>query len=234
MKVLSNLIVVILLFSFSANAQSVSRFYENGKVGYKNASGQVVVEPVYYAGSEMLQLPSGRNYAVVVKDRKRGYIDDRGNAFIPFIYEDASVFSHELARVMMNGKSGFINVNGGVVIPFVYDFAGDFNNGLARVQQDNRWGFIDVTGTAVIPIQYERVGDFSDGLAPVKSPGGKWGFISPKGKVILQPKYELAESFMNGEAVVKLDHKFYAISTSGKKLREIKRAEEEENKHSKK
>jgi hypothetical protein len=234
MRTLGYLIVIVLLISFSAQAQSVSRFYENGKVGYKNASGQVVIPATYYAGSEMMQLASGGNYAIVVKDRKRGYIDDRGNAFIPFIYEDASVFSYNLARVMMNGKNGFINANGETLIPFIYDFAGDFNNGLARVQKDNRWGFIDVRGNAVIPIQYESVGDFANGLAPVKLPEGKWGFISQKGKVMLQPKYELAESFMNGEAVVKLNDEFYLINTSGKKLREIKRAEEEENKHSKK
>ncbi|MEO8088171.1 MAG: WG repeat-containing protein, partial [Bacteroidota bacterium] len=113
--------IKLLLFSVSicivtiGSAQNVIRFYAGGKVGYKNKlSGEIVVQPIYSAGSEMM----ADNTALVIEGRKRGFINEKGEVIIPFIYDDASVFFDGLARVMKDGKHGYINVKNETVIPF--------------------------------------------------------------------------------------------------------------------
>src|SRR5436190_22307507 len=89
------------------NAQDVIRFYQGGKVGYKNkVTGEIVVQPNYTAGSEMMPDKT----ALVLEGRKRGFINDKGEVIIPFMYDDASIFSDGLARVMKEGKHGYINL----------------------------------------------------------------------------------------------------------------------------
>jgi len=102
MKLLTLLLLSFVVFN--TNAQSLVRFYQNAKVGYKDASGNVVVQPSYEAGSEFRE-----GYAIVLKDRKRGFIDHNGLVAIPFVYDDASLFQNGKARVMQNGKYGWID-----------------------------------------------------------------------------------------------------------------------------
>jgi hypothetical protein len=207
------------------HAQEVVRFYQGGKVGYKNkATGEIVVQPNYTAGSEMMPDKT----ALVLEGRKRGFINDKGEVIIPFMYDDASIFSDGLARVMKDGKHGYINIKNETVIPFQFSFADDFKNGIARVQKDGKYGWINTTGKEVIPMQYSLAYNFSDGLAPVKNDEGKWGYINPKGEYVLQPKFADAKPFSNGEALVKNGDEYIFINTTGKKLREMKNMEEEE------
>ena len=208
-----------------ASGQDVIRFYQGGKVGYKNKStGEIVVQPNYTAGSEMM----ADRTALVLEGRKRGFINDKGEVIIPFIYDDASVFFDGLARVMKDGKHGYINVKNETIIPFSYDFADDFKNGIARVQKGGMFGWIDVTGKVSIPLQYTNAFNFGDGLAPVRNDEGKWGYINPQGDYVLQPKFADAKPFNNGEALVKNGDEYIFISKTGKKLREMKSMEEEE------
>ena len=106
----TNLTLSLVLFLFViaqvSNAQNVIRFYENGKVGYKKSTGEIIIPATYPAGSEMME-----NYAIVLKGNKRGYINDKGETIIPFIYDDASVFSSGLACVMKENKYGYINMH---------------------------------------------------------------------------------------------------------------------------
>lgn len=217
----------LLSITMLASAQNVIRFYEGGKVGYKNKlSGEMVVAPHYTAGSEM----QSNNTALVLEGRKRGFINDKGQVIIPFMYDDASVFFDGLARVMKDGKHGYINMKNETVIPFVYDFADDFKNGLARVQKGGKFGWIDATGKEAIALQYTNAFNFGDGLAPVRTEDGKWGFINAQGKYELAAKYSDARPFSNGEALVKEagEEKYIFINKTGKKLREMKNMEEEE------
>jgi len=227
----------ILLLQFTTNglfAQTqppaygtVTRFYEKSLVGYKNSNGDIVVAAKYTAGSEMYRSPAGGGYALVLVGRKRGFINEKGEVIIPFIYDDASVFHDGLARVMKDGKHGYINVNGETIIPFLFDVAFDFGNGLARVKKNGRFGFIDTKGNAVIELKFKNALDFSEGLAPVMNDENKWGFIDASGKYVIRSIYEQAQLFQNGEAAVKLNGKLFVIGHNGKKLREVETAEHE-------
>ena len=105
-------VCLLLLNYLNAQEAGLIRFYQNAKVGYKDASGHVIVNPAYEAGSDFYN-----GYALVLKANKRGYINAKGEIAIDFIYDDASVFtSSGLARVSQNGKSGFINKKGEPII----------------------------------------------------------------------------------------------------------------------
>lgn len=70
-------------------------------------------------------------------------------------YEDAQLFSEDLAAVKQNGKWGYIDTDNKVVVPFQYELAYEFNEGKAIVAKSSRqvddetyyeMGFIDKTG----------------------------------------------------------------------------------------
>ncbi len=202
----------------------IHRFYENSKVGYKNASnGEIIAPAIYSAGSEFVD-----GYAILVQNNKRGFINSKGEIFIPFIYDDASLFCEGLAQVRKGDKHGFINGNGEVILPFEFNFADDFNNGLARVSKDGKWGFIDKYGKEVIPLQFAGALNFSEELAPVKMKDGKWGYINKMGKFLIKGFFDVAHCFQHGEATVLKGNHAYIINKQGKKIREILSEEEEE------
>jgi hypothetical protein len=216
------MLAVAILFAGACSAQYSTLFYEKGKAGFKNTvTGEVVVPAKYVSASNMIQLPDGRYYSFVYNGEKVGYINDRGETMIPFIFEEASVFFEELARVKMNGKYGYINTSGQVVIPCIYPFAAYFNSGMARAEQNGRYGFIDRSGNTVLSFIYLNAGDFVDGLAPVQNETGMWGFINAQGAYVIQPSFNKAESFRNGEAIVHNGEKILYINRQGKVLREM-------------
>jgi hypothetical protein len=211
----------MMLIASACIAQYSDVYYEKGKAGFKNkTTGEIIVPAKYVSASNMIQLPDGRFYSFVYNGEKVGYINDRGETIIPFIFEEANVFFEGLARVKMNGMYGYINPSGQVVIPCIYPFAGYFHSGFARVEQNGKFGFIDRSGITVINFIYYNAGDFVDGLAPVMNEEGKWGFINAQGAYVIQPSFIKAESFKNGEAIVHNGEKILFINTQGKTLRE--------------
>jgi len=215
----------LLFIAINTNAQTVTQYYQNGKLGYKNSvTGQVIVAPRYSAGSNMTQSSGSGTYcAVVFEGNKAGYINERGEVIIPFTYDDGSVFSEGVARVKSGSKNGYIDIKNKTIISFEYDFAADFKNGIARVEKDGKWGFIDLTGKTVIAFQFFNAGEFSEGMAPVMAEKGNWGFINAQGNFVIQPSYTKAESFRNGEALVHNGEKFIYIDTQGNFLRDMSR-----------
>jgi WG containing repeat len=216
----------ILLFgTFSTQAQSLTRFYENYKVGYKNSRDEIVVKPIYEAGSKM-----ENGFALVVYNNKRGFIDASGKEVIPLLYDDATMFSQEgLAAVQFAGKYGYINTKGEWMIQPIFDNAFGFSEGLARVMKNNLYGFINTAGAIVIPCRYAFAYDFSNQLSAVML-DKQFGFIDAQGKTILPFAYKMATSFSNGRAmVVKTndDEKIY-INTKGKKIGDVPKHKEEE------
>ncbi|HLG34981.1 MAG TPA: WG repeat-containing protein [Bacteroidia bacterium] len=214
-------LIAAMLFAAASSAQYTNVFYEKGKAGLKNSvTGEVVVPAKYLSASNMIQLSDGSFYSFVYDGAKVGYINDHGEVIIPFIFEEASIFSDGLAKVKMNGKYGYINTSGQLVIPCNYVFAAGFHSNLSRVEQNGKYGFIDRQGNIVLGFNYYNAGDFADGVAPVMNEQGMWGFINAQGNFVIQPSFIKAESFKNGEAIVHNGEKIVYINTQGKVLRE--------------
>ena len=148
---------------------------KNGKYGYVDTTGQVVI-PIKYDDAA----PISEGLAKVNENGKYGFVDKTGQVVVPIKYDDAFLFSKGMAIVVQKDKWGFVDKTGKVVIPIKYDDAYAFNEGLAAVKLNDKWGFVDTTDTVVIPIKYDDVFSFRGGSARVKL-NGQWGKIDKAG-----------------------------------------------------
>jgi len=74
------ILLAILFVKTNSFSQDLIRFYENAKVGYKDQNGRVIVPVKYEAGSEFYE-----GMALVLENRMRGFINNKGEVVIPFI-----------------------------------------------------------------------------------------------------------------------------------------------------
>lgn len=178
---------------------------KNGKIGYLNTQGKLVVPTVYdsvgdednkYDESWANLVDSGR--ITVKKNGKFGVIDTNNKVIVPF-----NKYSHidgffDGRAVVFSAKSqkyGVIDPSGKQVVAPIYDnvygtIAGDegYSEGLLAVQKGKKWGFITKTGKVAIPIVYDEVRPFSEGLAGVLK-GKNWVFVNGAHKVVIPFRY---------------------------------------------
>ncbi len=235
---------ILLLFTTTAlQAQELTPFQDaNEKYGFKDAKGNIVVQPKYddvdgffedmaavNVGGTSYALPHGGSY---VRGGKWGFIDKTGKETIKPQYDNVYGFSEGMASVnvgaklnsttmaMTGGKWGFIDKTGRVVVEPKYDNAGSFSEGLADVSQNYKFGFIDKMGKEIIEPQFDEVGSFSEGMAYMRK-GDKYGFIDKTGKIVVAPKYDNASPFSEGLAAVKQSYKWGFIDKTGKVVIEL-------------
>ncbi len=178
------------------------RFYQNGKYGFKNEKGNIVIPAKYDDAAYFSE-----GLARVKVNGKSGFIDKNNNMVIPAKYDDADFFSEGLAGVRINEKWGFIDENDNLVIPAKYDLINIFSEGLAEVNVNGKSGFIDKNNNLVIPVKYDNVHYFSEGLAVVEI-NEKWGFIDRNDNMVIPAKYDYADSFSEGLAGVRINEKW--------------------------
>ena len=79
-------------------------------------------------------------------NNKWGFISDKAELSIPFIYDEAYNFNEGLAAVRTNDKCGFIDPAGQMVIAPSYDEVYYFSESRAVVRQDKKYFVIDKYG----------------------------------------------------------------------------------------
>lgn len=207
-------------FSWTEFSEGLAPVQKNGKYGYIDSNGKVVI-PLQYDWCDKFSEDLGQ----VWKNEKLGYIDRTGKMVLSLQdYSGASSFSEGLAAVRgsnEDGKCGYIDRTGKLVIPLQYDDADDFSEGLAAVTEEKiSWksGYIDCTGKVVIPLQYDEAHPFSEGLAVVRK-GEKYGYIDRTGKVVIPLQYHWCEPFSDGMAAVGMDdYNYKYIDRTGKEV----------------
>jgi len=169
----------------------------NGKWGYINRAGKVVVEPQFDAALDFQEGLGAFNVG-------GGRVTQNTRGFSETSFE--------------GGKWGFVDASGKTVIEPQFDGAWYFSEGLALVQSNGpesllghrRYGYIDRTGRLVIPAKFTLAYNFSEGLAAIRINEPKadegwreaWGFIDKSGKLVIEAKYTQARSFSEGLAAV--------------------------------
>jgi hypothetical protein len=174
-------------------------FCEDGKWGYLNLRGQVVIEPRFNGAYDFAD-----ERAHVQTRQASGFIDEQGKLFlVPARLEEqldwVGSFADGWAPFSVKLKCGYLDRRGTVVIEPQFCEAREFSEGLAAVNigatwvhqfphphyEGGQWGFIDKAGRLVIPARFGSVEDFSDGLSLV-SANSKMSYIDKKGKAVLQ------------------------------------------------
>ena len=174
--------------------------------------------------------------AGVRKNRKWGFIDEKGKLIIQPIYDKIQYFTvNGLCPVVKNGKSGFIDKTGKEIIPIIYDDARSQQLGdIVIVQKNKRWAFFDNKGKQLSDFVFDEVFStehydfskdifdrsqstyFKNGVVLVRN-GKNYEFINEKIKPAFpNNKFDSAtvfDAFKN--AIVKRNGKYGMIKSDG-------------------
>lgn len=189
--------LVISLFLFLLVPEAMARkqlvpFEKEGKWGYQDAQGKVVITPTFIAAHNF----SPEGIAAVVDAGGWGYINRRGTIIIrPFVFDNGpDSFQEGLARFTKEGTFGFFNLRGKIVINPKFDFAAPFHEGLAAFCK----------GCAK-----KMIGEHSFWE------GGKWGYINHKGKIAIAAQFDSVKNFNKGKAQVTREGELIYIDKKG-------------------
>ena len=198
----------------------------NGKYGYVDRSGNIVIAPRYDYGNNFREhratvcvgvkswfsLAKGFRTPEVAKCR---FIDESGTRLGAIAAEPDSYFSDGRAVAKIGKKFGYVDAAGKLVIPARFDFADAFQGGFAAVEVGKKWGYVDAAGAAVGAPRFDSADDFADGLAAVEL-GDKWGYLDARGALRIRPRFDAAEKFDRGMASVEVGSSWGWIDRSGK------------------
>ncbi len=229
------LVVALLIAAINSSAQYVSDHwfpvYVNGKAGFIDRSGKIVLEPKYdgasYFSEGLARVSVGRD-TIITDGFSQGFIDESGKLVIKPSWDVVSHFSEGLAavgydqtkqkfelkgRILYTSAShpwyrwGFINRKGEMVIEPKFSDVSEFRDGIAAagipIMSEWKMGFINTQGEWVIPPKFDHTNQFSEGLARVFLKG-KYGYINRAGKLMIPPIYSSAMDFSEGLACVQV------------------------------
>ncbi|HMT08702.1 MAG TPA: WG repeat-containing protein [Pyrinomonadaceae bacterium] len=209
-------------------AQQVALFpiEKNGKTGYIDVSGRVIIKPQFDDG-----WPFNEGVAPVRVGDDWGYIDATGKIVIKPQFFQAKKFSNGIASVgvwfpqkqVITSKVGFYNYidrKGQLISKDQFEVAFSFADGLAQVLTwDYKNGIIDTNGTLKFYFDIYNAG-FSNGLAMFKTNGNmpdtKVGYIDKSGKIAIPPTFDYGEDFSEGLACVSSGNGSGFVDSNGK------------------
>lgn len=163
---------------------------QNGKQGYINKTGKVVISPQY---KKVKGFSEG--FAPVYDVNGMWIIDKKGNKLTQNKYFRVDYFSNGLAAASLykNGsfKDGFLDRSGKFKIITDQGYS-NYSDGLVVVcERDNnsmKFGYMDKEGKIAIDFKFDYAFDFYNGIAVVIS-DGKVGYINKKGDYIIKPQF---------------------------------------------
>lgn len=176
-------------------------FEDDGRYGYRDEQGRVVLPAQYFTAEEF----NAQGVAAVTTEDGPVWIDASGKELLrAFLFDNGhDYFEDGVARYVDQGKVGFCDAGAAIVIPAQFDFVRPFSGGLALFCQ----------GCAVRC----RPGDGEH--CPIL--GGVWGYVDRGGRIAIAPTFEFGFDFEDGSAEVHQGGKRLRIDTSGRVLEEL-------------
>jgi hypothetical protein len=177
------------------------RIKENGKYGYADKKGNMLVAPEYEDAANGHDFNEGLGR--VKKDGLWGVINEEGKIILPFQYEDLGEFYNGHVLFSKGGKWGMTDKTGKVLIPAAYeDLRPDFSEGLIGFTKGGKQGFMDKNQKVVIPPVYDQATDYLGGLSKVTLKD-KNGVINKSNIAVVPIKYDNLEiNDQNGKPVI--------------------------------
>ncbi len=149
------------------------RFTRNGKMGYIDSTGKILIQPTLPSESGNTFGEFHEGLLAVSQDHGYRYIDRSGKVVFRADVVGAFNFSEGLApAAVLDGrlKSGFLDRTGRFAIPPEYFGADEFSEGVAGVVVSRDFGskgYIDTSGKLVIPARFSYSSSFHEGVAAV-------------------------------------------------------------------
>ena len=207
-------------------------FHEEGRFGYVNSEGEVIIEPTYegfrdleygivFDGDKMSpifhsfgRLPAP-NINLVRKDGQWGVINNREEVVIPFEYDQADFYDGEIIVLEKDQELFIFDQDGEVLheglshreyMEFWEDRDPFQQAEVVPRAKDGKFGFVDRDGNTVIDHKFQWASGFSEGLAVATEVEGRqsgFGYIDMEGEYVIEPIYVEARVFHEGMAAVK-------------------------------
>ena len=177
-------------------SKGLIKIEENGKFGFINTKGEVVIKPKY-AASDIFDV-DGLCSVAIEKDPNTwlyGFIDTLGNEVVPCIYnqQGGSGYSDGLARMRFsNGKIGYINTKGDVIIQPKYATTNSYGEGFYPVAfgpNRTKWGLVNAKNETVITGKYDDFKVVYKGVAEVEM-NAKKGYVKTDGSIFIPLEYD--------------------------------------------
>ncbi|MFA7616314.1 MAG: WG repeat-containing protein [Moheibacter sp.] len=212
-KKLNITILLILCFIniFGQNNRLYEFQNEDGKYGFINSQGKIIIEPKYLIVNDFSDGLSFVSKEVIKNDYKWVCIDTLGNEIfdIKDNFPDTN-FSEGFARIKNFEEHWFINKNGENEFGKTWkDGFQNFKNGVAYVSDIKFKDFypIDMKGNRIGEQTFSRVEIYNSRKeeSKIDSPNliafeenGLWGFKSKNGTIIIRPQFYKVDKFENG------------------------------------
>lgn len=168
-------------------SEGVARVKNNGKWGFIDTAGNVVIELKYDIVSDFTGgtavVKSGNEYFLInQKDQKTinekyegagnpgngtfplrkngkvGIVDSRGKPIIDFKYKNIIYITENRSWALKDSTWGLVDDKGKELTGFVYDAAYNFKNDFAQVKLKDKMGLVNKSGKLVLPAIYKSIG----------------------------------------------------------------------------
>ena len=207
----------------NVGGEKLAKVKWNGKYGYIDTQGNIVIEPVWSEIKEFRAI--GDKYlAEVIFDGKHGFIDSKNNVVLLPEWEAVSAFNSNGVCLIVNQTSasayrfGLADAEGNILCEPTYIKLGIAESSTYEedsvlssppagpdpifvIAANGKYGYINGRGELLVDTIYDNAKGFSEGLCAVKK-DGLWGYVDKTGTVVIQPEYVDATSFSNGTADV--------------------------------
>lgn len=182
--------------------------------GYIDTTGKFAISPRFSTYPNGYVYPFSNGLAKIEVKGLFGFIDHSGTFVIPARLLDATSFSDDMARVVVEGPCVYFPEGGcGAANPVIPGVATGDQNKQSSVRPACKFSYIDKSGRVITEQRFDNARDFSEGLAPVQL-GSRWGFIDKSGSFVIPPQFEDAQPFSSGLTRIRAKDKYgYADKT---------------------
>lgn len=221
MRLFLKVSIMILFISINTFGQEDNKLYpfpQNGKWGYINSAGKIIVPPKYESASDFSE---GLAKISTYDDKREllyGFINMQGREIIPPKFLSVSDFHGGVAQVNIRGKFAYLLPSGTIASSAVYDAIFPIVESVSRFKRDDLFGYASAQGKEIIPAAFLDAYDFQNGLALVKTLVGRnalYGYIDKKGIFTIAPQYKNARSFSENLAAVSDGRSWFVIDKLG-------------------
>ena len=168
-------------------SDSYVAFTEKGKLGFKDANGNVVIQPQFKALSDV-ETKFSEDRAFVKANGKVVAIDGKGTVLFNAPSNEVYPYKNGLAefrrKVSHFGLGGILGLVG---MGYFYNHGGVYLDGLGGLVDDGmKRGYIDRNGAVVIDSKNDYVYPMEEHGTLVRNEG-KLGFMNRQGQYVIQP-----------------------------------------------
>lgn len=189
---------------------------ENGKYGYKNNKGVMVIPAIYDDAYDF----NGSGWARCSKDGFMGCVNASGKVVVPFTFKFIeSGLTKYIAAETQNGENRIYNSDDGTFIKVdgVDDIYAFQKSGITSFKTGQKQGFIDTKGKLLSQAIFDRTGSNNAGLASVMVNGQLQVYDILNNKILCTiPNAKGYGTFLDGVLQIEINEKCGFIDKYGK------------------